>query len=210
MKVSRLSLGYGAILALGCALSGAFALASTPLTISATNVTVPSSSVTHSIITVIGIPAAGNLSLACQYSGPATNAELPTCSPDYPCLLPPGSFPVTPGQTFTGLMSLIPYGLKPPICLEAKRNEPQPLGHLPSAGLGLASALILGFGLRHKAQRWLVLALLAAGALVGLAGVSGCGGSNSNTYQYTITANYLETGSSVPQIVSTTIEVTVQ
>jgi hypothetical protein len=83
---------------------------------------------------------------------------------------------------------------------------PLPLGHLPAAGLALAGALMLGFGFRRRASRWLTLLLLAAGALASATGISGCSAGNpmtSGTYQYTITAHWVD-----PVTTNTGIEVT--
>jgi hypothetical protein len=92
------------------------------------------------------------------------------------------------------------------------RGMPLPLGHLPAADLALAGALMLGFGLRRRASRWLTLLLLAAGAMAGTVGISGCTAGNpmtSGTYQYTITAAYNNPLNNVITTTTANINVTV-
>jgi hypothetical protein len=92
---------------------------------------------------------------------------------------------------------------------------PRRSGHLPMAGLALAGALLLGFGMRRRASRWLTLVLLAVGTLAGPAGISACGGSGNGmtpgTYLYTITASFeADPVTPLGQAVTTTISVTVR
>lgn len=88
-------------------------------------------------------------------------------------------------------------------------SVPHRQGHAPAGGLALAGALLLGWGLRRRASRWLVVGLLAVGALAGLAGISACMGYGSGftpgTFPYTITGTDTSTNASV----SSTFMVTV-
>jgi hypothetical protein len=185
-------------------------MTATPFAITAANVTMPVSGYGYSQFTVAGIPGAGTVMISCQYTGPVTEAKIPqNCGP----VGAPG-IPVQAGETtFNGTILFVPYGQVPPPGLGKLRGAPLPPGHLPAAGLALAGALMLGFGLRRRARRWLTLLLFAVGALAGAAGISGCTLGNvmtPGTYQYTITAVY-EANPVLPlgQGVSTTINVTV-
>jgi len=172
--------------------------------ITAANVTMPNSGAGTSQWTVTGIPLTGTLYVSCLYAGTATMARIPTCATPGPVQAPKS---VTAGQTVTGTIYFYPYGTPMPVGL---RRE----GHAPAAGLALAGGLLLGFGLRRRAQRWFALTVLALGALVGLAGMTACGGSfngmTPGTYQYTLTAdNEASPVTPLGQGVSTTINVTV-
>jgi hypothetical protein len=74
------------------------ALGSTEFSIAATNVTMPASGNGSTQYTVSGIPITGTLTVSCQYSGPATEANLPTCT--YGPVHAPEQ--VKAGQTLTG------------------------------------------------------------------------------------------------------------
>ena len=210
MQSHRLLVLFGVLLAVSCGLSGARALASTPFAIAATNVTMPSSGYGSSQYTIAGIPSAGTVTRSCLYTGPITGAKIPLyCGP-----VGPPSIPVEAGETLTGAVLFVPFGQIPPPGLGVLRSAPRPSGHLPAAGLALAGALMLGFSFRRRARRWLVLTVLAAGTLTGLAGIGACGG-NSNamtpgTYQYTISAAYADSVNPAQGAISTaTISVTV-
>lgn len=89
MQSRRLFVLHALVLAVGCASIEAGAVTAAPFAVKATNVTMPSvtaiktsAGITSvhlgsSQITVTGIPGAGNLSIGCQYSGPATKAKIP-------------------------------------------------------------------------------------------------------------------------------------
>jgi hypothetical protein len=72
---------------------------------------------------------------------------------------------------------------------------------------------MLGFGFRRSARRWLVLTVFAAISLTVMGGFSGCSIDKSmtpGTYQYTITASYVDTANAVGDaILTTNIQVTV-
>jgi hypothetical protein len=200
----------GSLLAVSLGLSGAFAQTATPYAITATNVTMPTTGYGNSQYTVSGIPGAGTVTISCAYSGPTTVAKIPQyCGP----VGAPG-IPVPAGETtFSGDILFVPFGQIPPPGMGKLNGAPLPSSHLPAAGLALSGALMLGFGLRRRARRWLTLVLLAAGTLAGMTGISGCIANSPmtpGTYQYTITADWT---SSSPAILSaqttTNIEVTV-
>jgi hypothetical protein len=169
-------------------------------TIAASNVTMPASGNGSSQYTVSQIPLTGFMNVNCAYSGPTTDAKIPTCSYG-----PIHVQSVTAGQTVTGTMLFYPYGVAVPLSTPHSRHAP--------AGLALAGGLLLGFGLWRRPRRWLQLAVLSVAALAALASLSACTGSFNNmtpgTYQYTLTA---EDGATVNNLVAgatTTIDVTV-
>jgi hypothetical protein len=179
-----------------------------PFEITAASITMPSRGNGSSLYTVTAIPLAGTLAVTCQYSGPATKANIPDCGYG-----PVELIPVTEGQTVTGTIYFYPFGVAVP----AERRK----SVAPGLGLASAGALILGLGLRRRSRRWLALLLLTAGSLAGMTAITACvGGSmgetsgpppgTPGTYQYTVTAAN-ESGGTAPlgQAVSTTISVTV-
>jgi hypothetical protein len=120
--------------------------------------------------------------------------------------------PVQAGETtLSGIVYFVPNGETIPSIGEL-RNIPSSSGHLPATGMALAGALMLGFGFRRRARRWLVLAALAMLALAGAVGISACGAyvTAPDAYSYTISATFAATGSSTFQTAATTILVTVQ
>lgn len=203
MQVRKISVFLQVLLALCLGSASATAWASNDFEIAATNVTMPANGLGSTKYTVTEIPMTGWLNVSCQYAGPAMEAKVPTCT--YGPVHSP--VPVNAGQTVTGTIYFYPYGVGVPVDLHRS-------GHTPVAGLALAGALMLGFGLRRRTRRWLVLVLLAAGTLAGMTGISACaGGMNPGTpgtYQYTLTAAN-ESGGAAPlgQAVTTTINVTV-
>lgn len=121
--------------------------------------------------------------------------------------------PVVPPITLTA--NQVVTGTVPFYNFAAPCNSPCPVslprrgGHGPASGLALAGALLLGFGIRRRVARWLVLTLLAAGALASLAGISACGGNNNvmtpGTYAYTITAADIDTQVSDTSSINVTV-----
>jgi hypothetical protein len=221
---NRVALLFLSLLTAGCALCGAPALAATPLSITAANLTMPaydpptiSGGVTSihlgsSQFTVTGIPAEGTLTVTCQYSGPVTPAIMPQqCG-----VVGPGLASLQAGETTAGgTVYFVPYGDGPVPSLAHLRTVPRPSSRLPATALALAGALMLGFGFRRRTRRALSLALLAACALAGAPGISACGAGNSNTmtpgtYPYTLSAAFTATGSDAIQNAATTITLTVQ
>lgn len=200
----RLLLLVGSLLAVSCGLSGAPSLASTPYAITATNVTMPSSGNGISQYTVSGIPGSGTLTITCAYSGPVTVAKIPTCTYG-----PIVAYSV-PSGTYMGDVYFYPYGVAVPMGMY---KAPHRSGSMPASGLVLAGALMLGFGARRRAMRWLALVLLAAGSLAGVAGISGCIAGNvmtPGTYPYIISAVYAPNPQAPSgELTTTTINVTV-
>ncbi|MGA2349380.1 MAG: hypothetical protein ABSF70_03025 [Terracidiphilus sp.] len=204
MLIRRLLVHFGMVLAVTCGLSGAPAMAVTPFAITATNLTMPSSGNGSSQYTITGIPAAGTITIGCLYSGPITAARIPTCTYG-----PIDTFPVPTGEQI-GTVLFYPFGAAVPMSLYKAPHRSNPL---PATGLALAGALMLGFGFRRSARRWLVLTVFAAISLTVMGGFSGCSIDKSmtpGTYQYTITASYVDTANAVGDaILTTNIQVTV-
>ncbi len=189
---------FGALLAISVGLGGvrARAAATPTFTISASNVTMPTSgngSIPIALTSVNGY--AGNLAITdCSATNSPAGAKLPTCAG----FGGPLGFALTANATVKGSLLLIPPGgVLPPSAASLSHR----LVHGGAAGLALASVLLFGLSGRRRAARWLILALFALGTLTGLAGISACGG-NSNamtpgTYSYAITATDNKTGTSV-------------
>lgn len=218
MRVGRVVVGF--LLGLDCELCGA--QTGTPFAITASNLTMPSITVTtttggvtsihlgSSAFSVTGIPGAGTMTIGCQYSGPVTDAKIPEACGTVGA---PGIPIAARETTLTGTVYFVPYGMTIP-SLGKLDNAPRLPGHLPAAGLALAGALMLGFGLRRRRRRWLALVLFAAGALAGSIGISACSagdpGMTPGTYQYTISAGFQPSNTNVIEDRSTTITLTVQ
>jgi len=188
---------FGLFLTVICGFSGVSALAATPFAITATNVTMPSSGNGTSQYTITGIPAAGTVTISCLFTGTPTNANIPNCTYNTSFV----AIPVTAGQTLTGTVDFYPFG------------------HLPAAALALAGWIVLGFGFRRRARRWLAVAVLALGTLVGVSGINGCGGKGfpmtptptPGTYQYTIIASYQDSANLIGSVIlEANVNVTVQ
>lgn len=214
MQRHRPLLLAGLLLTAICGLTGARALAASGPTITATGFTMPSSGNGTSQFTVTGFPGDGTVIIGCVYAGTNIEAKIPYClSGASTASVPVTYIPVTAGQTLTGTVTFYPYGTVDHLPLglrKAPRNS-----HLPAAGLALAGAFLLGFGLRRKAPRWLAMGLLAAGALAGASAIGGCGGLSTamtpGSYPYTITANYQDTATPIlSAILEANIVVTVQ
>jgi hypothetical protein len=223
MRRNRAALFFLPFLTAGCGLCGIPALAATPLAITAANLSMPandppttSGGVTtipmgSSQFTVTGI-SEGTVTIGCQYSGAATQARIPQqCG-----IVGPGQVPVQAGDTtLSGTVYFVPYGEGPVPSLAQLRDPPRPSRRLPATSFVLTGALMLGFGYRRRAPRGLLLTVLAVCTLAGAAGISACGGGNSNTmtpgtYPYTISAGFTETGSNAIQTATTTITLTVE
>jgi hypothetical protein len=206
MQNHRLLVLFGSLLAVSCGFSGVCARASTPFAITATNVTMPTSGISHSTFTITSIPAAGTITVSCIYAGTNAEAKVPYCGGG-----PVLEYQVTAGETLTKSITIYPYGEAVPAA--SLQAGPHRSGHLPAAGLVLSGALMLGFSFWRRARRWLTLAVLALGTLAGLAGISCCGGNGNGaahgTFPYVVTADFIETGTSVIQPVTTTISITV-
>lgn len=218
MQRDRLFFSFRLLWIAGCVFCGVSALAATPFAINAANVTMPTAGPTtnssgdtsiplgSSQFSVTGISGAGTLTISCQYSGPATQAKIPKqCG-----IVGPGQISVEGGETtINGIVYFVPYDVGTIPSLAELHNVSSPSGRLPATGMALAGVLMLGFGLRRRARRWLVLAAFAVVALAGAVGIGACGGNVNTAYPYTISAGFAETGSSAIQLATTTIFVTV-
>jgi hypothetical protein len=211
MQRYRLFIFLGLLAAVICGLSGARALASSGLAMTASNVTMPSSGHGVSNFTISGFPGDGTVIIGCVYAGTNYEIKIPYClSGASSAAVPVVRIPVTAGQTLTGTINFYPFGAVDPF--PVKFHKAPGANHLPAAGLALAGALMLGFGLRRKAQRWFAMALFAVGALAAASGISGCGGNSMTpgTYPYTITAAYQDTSNALlDSILNVNVEVTV-
>jgi hypothetical protein len=223
MQGNRLFSFIKLLLTGGCALTGVSALAASPFAITATAVTMPTAGPStdssgdtsiplgSSQFTVTGIPADGMLVIGCGYSGPVTTARIPQqCGP-----VGAAGRPVEAGQTLNGAVEFVPYGEGPIPGIGKLERGPSPAGGLPAAGMALAGALMLGFGFRRWARRWLVLGVFALCALAGAAGIGGCGANNNamtpGIYPYTISAQLTSADGStlIGAPITTTVMVTV-
>jgi hypothetical protein len=138
----------------------------------------------------------GTVGITCYPTNEPAGAKLPYCG---------GSAMIghtlTADATVTGPLPFFNVPVPEPVSIPAGKSQAGP------AALALA-AVLLGLGFHRRAQRWLVLVLLAVGMLTGLAAIGGCGGSNGvvtpGTYSYTVKA--VDTNSNV---VTSTFNVTV-
>jgi len=158
----------------------------------------PASGTAATKYTVSQIPVRGNLTINCAYSGPQTDAKLPVCDGGPSVLIP-----VNAGQTVTGSVVFYPYGSVVPAVKHAQQN-------LPTPGLALVGALLIGLGFRRKALRRLTPLLFTLACATAL---TACGGSMNGTtpgtYQYTVSAETAGTVDPLAAQVVTTINVTV-
>jgi hypothetical protein len=177
------------VLAFGAGLDSVPAHAATPsFTISATNVTMPSSgngSIPFVLTSVDGY--VGTVAVQCPEVNAPARARIPDCGGG-----PLFAFDLTANETVDGNLILTPYGVPVPLAV---------------------GALLVGLALRRRRTvGWPTLALAVAGTPASLGGVIGCGTGNSSmtpgtyTYTYTITATDAKTN----VVVSTTANVTVR
>jgi hypothetical protein len=195
----------GFLIPFGLGLSCACALAATPnFTISAANTIMPSSGFGSVPVTLTSINGyVGSVTTNCNPTNPPAGAKLPICGgPTAPPI-----FALTANQTVKGSITLMPYGDDLPFPASMLHRD----GRRLAPGLALAGVVL--FGLRIRPRDWYRLALtfFVLFVLVGLMGISACGGKgNSNgmtpgTYQYTVTAGDINTG----EYVTTNVAVTV-
>jgi hypothetical protein len=190
--------------------SGSPALAASPyFTLAATNVTLSSSSSSgtgSSEITLTSVDGyTGTVGIICGAPAYQAGVTVPACNFGGPAVI--AIMPLTANQVATGTIA---FANSAPPCNRCPVSLPHRGGHGLAPGLTLAGALLLGFGFRRRATRWLTLTLLAVGLLAGLAGISACGGNSSSvvtpgTYAYTITAKDMNADA----VVTTSINVTV-
>jgi hypothetical protein len=204
MNIQRSFVSLATLLALGIGVYGAQAQPATPVfNVSASNVTMSSSgkngtgSSTFTLTSMDGYT--GTVGITCYPTSEPAGAKIPYCGGS----LPPVGYTLKANATVTGSLSF--YNVPVPVMPAASKVSP---AHAGATGLALAGAILLGFGFRRKAGRWLVMILLATGMLTGLAAISGCGGGNSvvtpGTYSYTVQG--VDTHS---VIVTSTFQVTV-
>ena len=170
--------------------------------ISATNVTMPASGTGSTQYSVTGIPITGTLTVSCQYSGPASEANLPTCT--YGPARAPET--VNAGQTVKGTILFYPYGAAIPA--DSRRASRGPM-----TAMALAGAVLLGLGFRRRRRGLLLLVVLALGSMVSALGLSACTGAMNvmtpGSYQYTIAAGNSGSLNNLAAEASTNITVTV-
>lgn len=157
--------------------------------------------------TVSGIPFSGSLIISCEYAGAASfqaQAKLPICG-----IGPIVAFNVTPGQTVTGTMSLVPWGSPIPLALHHASHG---MHRMLASGFLFVGVVLFGLRLRDR-RRWTSLLLVVLGALAIASGFSACGGSSTaapGTYPYTMTATLNSTSPAILTVAtSTTTNVTV-
>jgi hypothetical protein len=185
MNIRKSLVPLSTLLALSLGIISAQAQPARPLfTISATNVTMSSSGSTGTGSTTFTLTSedsyTGTIGITCYPTTEPAGAKLPYCG---------GSAMIghtlTANATVTGALPF--FNVAVPVTPAASQVVPARVG---ATGLALAGAILLGFGFRRKTGRWLMLVLLAAGTLTGLATITGCGGSNSvvtpGTYSFTI------------------------
>jgi len=200
MQRCRVLVLLGSFLVFSSEFGGVSALAATPsFTVSASNVTMPTSGLGSIPITLTSVNGyTGTIIADCAATNPPAGAKLPACG--FATTEP--QYTLNANAVVAGHIDLMAYPVPAPTSL---LHSP---GHGIVASMALASTLLLGLGFRRRAARWFALMLIAVGSLVGLAGIGACGGS-SNTltpgiWPYLVTATDT-TGASV----STTVSVTV-
>jgi len=159
-------------------------------TISATNVTMPSSgsvAIPFTLTSVNGF--VGSVAVDCIAPTEPAGVKAPFCE-DYG---PVRAFPLTADGTATGSYEVVAI---PPLTYPAARGA-NPLKHDRGGSWALAGVLILGLGLQRKRTRRFARVLVAIGVigLTGL-GISGCGGPPTLTpgaYVFTLNATSVTT-----------------
>lgn len=210
MTINKASVCLGALLILAPSLCNAqHAVPPTPtFTISATNVTMPSSgtvSIPFVLTSVNGF--AGQLIVSCTPPTESASVRLPYIDLGGPVF----AFTLTANGTAPGSISL--QAKKPPVVyVPARMNLPVRPGHHRRATWSLASVFLLGIGLR-KRKAWAARLSLAICMLIALTGLNACGGGPTltpGTYTYTLTASQNSPSLNLPQpSSSTTVTVTV-
>lgn len=214
MRSYRLAAFLGMIFVGSVTFTGIPAAAATPsFTITATNVTMSSSDsagIGSSSFTLTSIDGyTGTLQIGCNIPTPKIGVTVPSCgygaAGAAAISIEPPSIALAANQVVTGT---VPFTNPVPCsgrCGISARRE----GDRLEQSLALAGALLVGFGFRRRAPRWLALMLFALGTLAGLAGISACGASNSvvtpGTYAYTISATDINTDVSVTSSINVTV-----
>jgi hypothetical protein len=179
-------------------------------TISASNITMSSSntSIPFTLTSVNGFT--GSVAVSCTPPNPPAGVNEPECGNFGPAT---GPIVLTANGTATGAVALLAY--KPlPTPTVSRLNH---LGHGRGTSWALAGVLMLGLGSLRKRSRTKRSHLfthlsLAVGMLIGLTGITACGGPETltpGTYSYTLTATQVALPLPPNPSVSTTATVTV-
>lgn len=187
-------------------------------TITASNVTMPSSGTGSIAFTLTSVNGwAGNVVVGCGPTNPPTGAIVPDC--EYAGgAAEPAQPPISlaANGTATGSASLVaeitPCNPCPANLPIRPRHQGTP-SHGRPVSLALAGALLLALGFRRRAARWLTLTLMMVAMLGGLAGIGACGSSGktltAGIYAYTLTATGTQTTTNAQLTETTTANVTV-
>jgi hypothetical protein len=205
LEVSVIRTNKARSLAAGLLLLGAgFCSAQTPapsFTISATNVTMPSSGMVAIPFTLTSVNGfVGSVSVFCFLPTVAGSVNKGPYCEDYG---PAHAFPLTANGTTTGNYSVV--AILPDVLPAAKSANQR----VRDGRWALAGVLMLGIGLRRKrrfARGWMAVGVLG---LIGM-GLSGCGGPPTLTpgpYAFTLSAQSVDTTPTITA--STTAIVTV-
>jgi hypothetical protein len=200
MQNPRLVVFLGFILIFSFGFSGTPARAAAPgFSIAAANTTLTASGTGSATFTLTSLNGfTGMVAVTCDSQNQPPEVRLPYCG-----VGPLLAYNLTAGEAVNGSIafSAVPV---PGAAGAAKRTD-----RTPAAGLALAGAMLFGLSLRRRARRWLMLTVLAVGALAGFAGISACSadqvGLTPGTYPYTIFATDVSTSAQV----SSTFNVTV-
>jgi MYXO-CTERM domain-containing protein len=169
-------------------------------TITANNVTMSNSGnnlVPFTLTSVNGFT--GTINVDCSAPNPTARVKEPTCDPGPVARI----YTIPANGTVSGEYTLVAY----PVPSVSTMNRSTPGSGASWAAAGL---LMLGFGLSRRRRFGSGRLLLTAGLLMGLTGMSACGGGpptlTPGTYTYTFSANSISTPSPA---VTTTFQVTV-
>lgn len=186
----------------------ASAQAAPGFTVSATNITLPSSGNGAIPITLSAVNGyTGIVFISCPPVNPPAGVRQPYCDPPH---FGPVLSLVLNASNPTATASLTITSQLEPGATSALRSP----GPKAATAWVLAGALMLGLGFRRRRSRWLAQLLLAVVSLIALTGLGACaGGGNGNlgfltpgTYTYTIST----ADQSIPQkFASTTVQVAV-
>ena len=167
------------------------AIAPSPsITISASNVTMPSSgsvAIPFTLTSVNGF--VGSVAVDCIAPTEPAGVKAPFCVNAGPVR----AFPLTADETTTGNYAIVAI----PLLTEPAARSANPFKHDQGASWALAGVLILGLGLQRKRTRRFARVLVAIG-VIGLTGlsISGCGGPPTLTpgaYVFTLNATSVTT-----------------
>jgi hypothetical protein len=185
-------------------MGGIKARAATPyFTVSATNVTMSSSSSNGTGLTTFTLTSvngySGSVAVYCAPKSAPAGAKQPLCGGSTVA----AAYPVAPNAPASGSISFTNTPVPSPAGLLQHQDR------AGTSGVALAMVFLVGLGLRRRASRWILLVLLAVGTFTGLAPLEGCGGAGNavtpGTYPFDIEGSDINTSFSA----STTISVTV-